>query len=132
MFGRRSLTTSCINKFCEFMFNFEPLFEFSRHNCVAICSMLVPANLISTIITLVLVVRGRSLAKMFWSTGVASVVAVTLFLHVSTWFIIGIVTPVTFILFGLGTTCLLVNILAVIYRKEIARIFSTKLLPLLT
>lgn len=114
------------------MFNFEPLFEFSRHNCVAICSMLVPANLISTIITLVLVVRGRSLAKMFWSTGVASVVAVTLFLHVSTWFIIGIVTPVTFILFGLGTTCLLVNILAVIYRKEIARIFSTKLLPLLT
>ena len=114
------------------MFNFEPLFEFSRHNCVAICSMLVPANLIATITTLVLVIKGRSRSKMLWSTGIASVMAIALFLHVSTWFIIGIVTPVTFILFGLGTTCLLINILAVAYHKEIARIFSTKLLPLLT
>lgn len=110
------------------MLNFEPLFEFSRHNCVAICSLLVPANLIATITTLFLVITNRSLLKMRWSTGIASVLAVTLFLHVSTWFIVGLVTPVTFILFGLGTTCLLVNILAVTYRREIARIFSTKLL----
>ena len=111
------------------MFDFEPILEFSRLNCVAICSFLVPANLITTIITLTLVTTGRSLSKMCWSLAIASVFAVTLFVHVSTWFIIGVVTPVTFVLFGLGTSCLAVNLLAVIYRFEIAEILSTKLLP---
>ena len=106
----------------------EPIFEFSRHNCVAICAFLVPANLITTIVTLILVATEQSLSKVYWSRAIASVLAATLFLHVSTWFIIGVITPVSFILFGLGTTCLLVNILAVIYSKEIAEI-STKLLP---
>ena len=109
-----------------FMFDLEPLFQFSRQNCVAICSMLVPANLIATVATLVLAIKGQSI-KMPWSCGIASILAITLFFHVSTWFIIGIVTPVTFILFGLGTTCLAVNILAVAYRREIAR-FSRSLL----
>ena len=110
------------------MFLLDPIFEFSRHNCVAICSFLVPANLITTIVTLILVATEQSLLKMRWSRAIASVLAATLFLHVSTWFVIGVITPVTFILFGLGTTCLLVNILAVMYAKEIAEI-STKLLP---
>ena len=107
---------------------FEPIFEFSRHNCVAICSFLVPANLIATVVTSILVATEQSLSKMRWSRAIASVLAATLFLHVSTWFIIGVITPVTFILFGLGTTCLVVNMLAVMYAKEIAEI-STKLLP---
>ena len=107
---------------------FEPIFEFSRHNCIAICSFLVPANLVTTVITLILVATDRSLSKMRWSRAIASVLAATLFLHVSTWFIIGVITPVTFILFGLGTTCLVVNILAVMYAKEIVEIKS-KLLP---
>ena len=107
---------------------FEPIFEFSRHNCVAICSFLLPANLIATVVTLILVATEQSLSKMRWSRAIASVLAATLFLHVSTWFIIGVITPVTFILFGLGTTCLVVNMLAVMYAKEIAEI-STKLLP---
>jgi hypothetical protein len=111
------------------MFDFEPVFEFSRQNCVAICSFLVPANLITTIVTLTLVATERSLTKMRWSRAIASFFAVTLFLHVSTWFIVGIITPVTFILFGLGTTCLIVNGLAVIYRIEIVELLATKLLP---
>lgn len=111
------------------MFDFEPVLEFSRQNCVAICSFLVPANLITTIVTLILVVTEGSLNKMRWSRAIASVFAVTLFLHVSTWFVVGIITPVTFVLFGLGASCLAVNTLAVIYRLEIAEIVSTKLLP---
>ena len=111
------------------MFDPQPLFEFSRNHCVAICSLLVPANLLTTITTLVLVFKGESIVKMRWSRGFASVLAIALFLHVSTWFIIGVVTPVTFILFGLGSTCLLVNILAVAYRQE-ARQLSEKLSPL--
>ncbi|NJK55080.1 MAG: hypothetical protein HC939_03430 [Pleurocapsa sp. SU_5_0] len=109
------------------MFDFQPLFEFSRQNCVAICSFLVPANLLTTITTLVLVATGQSLTKMRWSRGIASVLAIALFLHVSTWFMIGIITPVTFILFGLGSTCLAVNLLAVAYRQE-AQLLSAKLL----
>ena len=106
------------------MFDLEPVFEFSRHNCVAICSFLVPANLIATISTLILVAMGQSLSKIRWSLGAALAFAMTLFLHVSTWFIIGIITPVTFILLGLGTTCLLINAIAVIYRQEISQISS--------
>lgn len=109
------------------MFDFQPLFEFSRQNCVAICSFLVPANLLTTITTLVLVATGQSLTKMRWSRGIASVLAIALFLHVSTWFMIGIITPVTFILFALGSTCLVVNLLAVAYRQE-AQLLSAKLL----
>ncbi len=106
------------------MFDLEPLFEFSRHNCVAICSFLVPANLITTLTTVVLVAMGQSMLKIRWSMGIASVFATTLFLHVSTWFIIGVITPVTFILFGLGTTCLLINTLAIFYRQEITQILT--------
>ena len=109
------------------MFEIEPIFEFSRHHCVTICSLLVPANLIATIATLYLVVRGRALSLMRWTQAIASCFAVTLFLHVSTWFIIGIITPVTFILFALGTSCLFVDSLAVAYREEIFRLFSAKL-----
>ncbi|MEL6927801.1 MAG: hypothetical protein AAFO95_04100 [Cyanobacteria bacterium J06600_6] len=113
------------------MFDFQPLFEFSRNHCVAICSFLVPANLLATIATLVFVIQDQPIAKMRWSQRLASVLAIALFLHVSTWFIIGVVTPVTFILFGLGSTCLLINIVAVIYRRE-TQTLSAKLLSPLT
>ena len=113
------------------MFDVFALFEFSRQHCLAICSFLVPANLIATITTLTLVFTGQSMTKMRWSKGVASVLAIALFLHVSTWFIVGVITPVTFILFGLGSTCLIVNLLSVTYRRE-ARLISAKLLSALT
>ncbi len=109
------------------MFDLEPIFEFSRHNCVAICSFLVPANLIATISTLILVGTSQGLSKIRLSLTIGAIFAVTLFLHVSTWFIIGIITPVTFILFGLGTTCLLINALAVAYRQSIVRGLSSVL-----
>ncbi|MEO0012342.1 MAG: hypothetical protein RLZZ535_731 [Cyanobacteriota bacterium] len=113
------------------MFDLQPLFEFSRQNCVAICSFLVPAILLTTITTLVLVATGQSLSRMRWSRTIASVLASVLFLHVSTWFIVGIITPVTFILFGLGSTCLVVNLIAVAYRQQ-AQLLSAKLLSPLT
>ena len=113
------------------MFDLQPLFEFSRLHCVAICSFLVPANLFITIAILVSIVRDSSMAKLLWLRRIGSVFAIALFLHVSTWFIIGVVTPVTFILFGLGSTCLLIDLVAVAYRQE-ARILSAKLLSPLT
>ena len=114
------------------MFDLQPLFEFSRFHCVAICSFLVPANLLTTTIAiLVSIVRGQSLTKIFWLRRIASVFAIALFLHVSTWFIIGVITPVTFILFGLGSSCLIIDIVAVAYRQP-TRILWGKLLSPLT
>ena len=110
------------------MDSLEPIFAFSRYNCVAICSFLVPANLIATIATLILIAQGKSFQKIQWSLLTASASAITLFLHVSTWFMIGVVTPVTFILFALGTTCLVINALAIVYRQEIAQLFGTKIM----
>jgi hypothetical protein len=107
------------------MFDLEPLFEFSRQNCVTICAFLVPANLIATIATIFLVVSSESLWKIRCTTAIASLVTMIMFFHVSTWFIIGIVTPITFILLGLGTTCLFTNILAIKYRQPIVQVLTS-------
>ena len=114
------------------MFYLEPIFEFSRHSCVAICSFLVPANLTATIATFIFVVREKSVFQILWTKRIASALAIALFLHVSTWFMVGVVTPVTFILFGLGTTCLIINQTVVTYRQKIVRIWKLKLLLTLT
>lgn len=106
------------------MIELEPIFEFSRLNCVAICAFLVPANLLTTIATLVLAATGQSLLKMRFTVAIAASFALTLYLHISTWFIIGVITPVTFILFGLGTTCLSINILALVYRNEFPQLIT--------
>ncbi|NJL52632.1 MAG: hypothetical protein HC930_11170 [Hydrococcus sp. SU_1_0] len=104
---------------------------FPSSHCVAICSFLVPANLFTTVTTLVLVATGQSLTKMRWSGGIAAVLAIALFLHVSTWFMIGIITPVTFVLFGLGSTCLIANLLGVAYRQEVQLLSAKFLSPLI-
>ncbi|MDJ0897620.1 MAG: hypothetical protein QNJ55_02330 [Xenococcus sp. MO_188.B8] len=101
------------------MFDLEPLFEFSRNNCIAICAFLVPANLITTLQTMILVFLKRPLLTTSLSAAIAITFALTLFFHVATWFIIGVVTPVTFILGALGTTCILINLAAIIYRRKL-------------
>ena len=50
---------------------------------------------------------------------IASTLALALFLHVGTWFIIGVVMPPTFILCGLGLTCLVVNYIALVHRQKV-------------
>ena len=109
------------------MLDLEPVFEFSRQNCVAICSFLVPANLITAMTTVILIIKEQPSNIIGKSVGIAAVFAITLFLHVSTWFMIGVITPVTFILFGLGTTCLGINLLAIIYRQQLVQLFNQKL-----
>ena len=101
------------------MFDLEPLFEFSRNNCIAICAFLVPANLITTLQTMILVFLKRPLLTTSLSAAIAITFALTLFFHVATWFMIGVVTPVTFILGALGTTCILINLSAIVYRRKL-------------
>ena len=106
------------------LFDLEPIFEFSRNNCVTICSFLIPANLLATILTFILSVTGQSLSRICLCLAIAATLAMTLFLHVSTWFAIGVITPVTFILLGLGTTCLLTNVLVFVYRQQLIQLSS--------
>ena len=101
---------------------FEPIFEFSRQNCISICAFLVPANLLTTIAVLALLFTEGSLIQIRLATVISIIFASTLFLHISTWFIIGVITPVTFILFALGTTCLAISLLANIHRHKLLEI----------
>ncbi|MCU0537061.1 MAG: hypothetical protein MUD14_24510 [Hydrococcus sp. Prado102] len=97
--------------------DFSFLAEFSRDRCIAICAFLVPANLLLTVQTLSLVARNRSQAKIRLSVAIATVLAAILVLHVGTWFAIGVVTPVTFILLGLASTCLALSFWTAIYQS---------------
>jgi hypothetical protein len=99
------------------VFDLEPIFQYSRNNCVAICAFLVPANLLTTTQTSILLLLRRSCFQVRFSAMVAVILALTLFLHVATWFIMGVITPVTFILAGLGTSCIITNLVLVFYQS---------------
>lgn len=60
--------------------------------------------------------KKKTFALRFAASG-AVLFSLTLFLHVATWFSIGVVTPVTFVLGGLGATCILTNLILVIYQN---------------
>ncbi len=81
------------------------LAHFSRANCIGICATLVPIMLISTLSCLGFAYFQRGA---FWvNLAYAGTIATGLLmgLHVSSWFSIGVVTPITFILLGLSLTC---------------------------
>jgi hypothetical protein len=99
------------------MLDLNPLFEFSRTNCVAICAVLVPANLLATSQTLLLLWFRRPLKQVWLMAAIASLYALVMVLHVMTWLIIGVVMMPTFILLGLGAMCLCTNLGAIAYAS---------------
>ncbi len=103
------------------MLNLNTLAEFSRTNCVSICTFLVPANLVATAVTITLTSLGRPLGQLWRSLLIASFFAVVMVLHVYTWFAAGVVMAPTYILLALGLTCLTANIAAIVYRQYLVR-----------
>ncbi len=93
-------------------------FDFSRTHCIAICAVLVPANLLATLQTMLMAAFGRSIAQVQLMAAIATVYALLLVLHVYTWFAIGVVMAPTFILTLLGTVCITINFCAVLYLKK--------------
>lgn len=85
------------------------LFAFSRQYCVTICGMLVPANLLLTSVTLLLLVRQLPIIKLRWNAGFAIVSACAMVFHVVTWLIVGVVMTPTYLLLSLALTCLSIN-----------------------
>lgn len=101
------------------MFDFLTLSDFSRSHCIAICAFLVPANLVSTILTIVLAALCRPQIQVRQAAGVAISFALVMVLHVFTWFMVGVVMAPTYILLGLGSTCLVFNIAAIAYNYNV-------------
>ena len=86
------------------------LSSISRIHCVSICAFLIPVILITTLQSILLVIFQRRDTGLTVSV-LLSLSAITFMVfHVSTWFVIGVVTPVTFILLGLSLSCLTINL----------------------
>jgi uncharacterized membrane protein len=101
------------------MLDFNTLSEFSRANCVGICAFLVPAILLATLLTIILVFSRRPSQQVWQSAGTASIFALVMIFHVYTWFQVGIVMPPTYILLSLAITCLLANLSAILFHRRL-------------
>ncbi|WP_242056768.1 MULTISPECIES: hypothetical protein [Oscillatoriales] len=100
------------------------LFEFSRNHCIAICAFLVPANLLLTLGTVVLVSQLRHLTQVYLSVFAASFFALTLLLHDFTWFSIGVVMAPTYILLALACVCLSLNLWAIVHPASMKQLIK--------
>ena len=100
------------------MLDFHTLAEFSRNNCIGICAFLVPANLLTTVLTISLIVLHRPTHQVWQAAGFASIFAFVMILHVYTWFAIGVVMAPTYILLCLAITCLLTNFVAILFQRR--------------
>ncbi|MBW4691019.1 MAG: hypothetical protein KME27_04545 [Lyngbya sp. HA4199-MV5] len=104
------------------MFDFSNLLEFSHHHCVAICAALVPANVLTTLCAIVLVGLKRPALQVWQVSGVGSVFALSMMLHVLTWFIVGVVMLPTFVLLLLGTSCLSINLWTILHPGSMQKL----------
>ena len=86
------------------------LSEISRIHCVSICAFLIPAILITTLQSILLVIFQRRDISLTVSVLLSLSAIAFMVFHVSTWFVIGVVTPVTFIFLGLSLSCLTINL----------------------
>lgn len=102
------------------MIDINILWEFSRNHCIAICAFLVPANLLATLLTMILVAVDRPRMQVWGAATGAFIPAIAMFLHVLSWFIIGVVMAPTYILLVLGCVCLLINFWAVSAPKTMS------------
>ncbi|MCU0523847.1 MAG: hypothetical protein MUF72_03370 [Elainella sp. Prado103] len=100
------------------MLDINFLFDFSRNHCIAICACLVPANLLATLQTMLMVGWQRPVGQVRLMMTIATVYALLMVLHVYTWFAIGVVMAPTFILLFLATVCLLINGSALLYSNQ--------------
>lgn len=106
------------------MLDFNTVTEFSHTYCVAICAFLVPANLLTTLQTVILTGLNRHRVQVQASVLVASIFAITMIFHVFTWFIIGVVMPPTFILLLMALTCLIINIWAIAHSGSMIQLIG--------
>jgi hypothetical protein len=101
------------------MIDLTTIAEFSRNNCLGICTFLIPFNLLATLQTLIFIGLNRPPSQILLISGFASLYSGLMVLHVFSWFMIGVVMIPTYILLSLGTTCLVINIWAIKSPKHL-------------
>lgn len=106
------------------MFDFNSLFEFSRQYCIAICAFLVPLNLLLTGLTMTFAGLNRSRRQISQTAAIACIPALVMILHVYTWLVIGVVMAPTYILLWLGSTCLCLNLWAIIHPQSMGSLLN--------
>jgi hypothetical protein len=107
------------------MFELNSIAEFSRCHCVGICALLVPTNLCLASTTMLLTAWDRSPRVIYAIATIAIFPAIALFLHVATWWAIGVVMLPTFILPVLATTCLAIYAYAIVNRQHLKNLLIT-------
>ncbi len=107
------------------MLDFNTLFEFSCTNCIAICAVLVPANLLFTLQTMIFTGLNRPQVQVRQVAVLACIPALVMILHVFIWWIVGVVMAPTFILLWLAITCLGINFWAIAYPQTLARLLRS-------
>ncbi|HLO88760.1 MAG TPA: hypothetical protein VK203_27650 [Nostocaceae cyanobacterium] len=109
------------------MLDCNTLAEFSRTNCIGICAFLVPAIILTTLLTIILAVIDSPQQQIWSSAGIATIFASLMVLHVYTWFVIGVVMLPTYILSSLAVSCLLVNLGVITWGRYIPKlVYSQK------
>ncbi|MEG4532492.1 hypothetical protein [Microcoleus sp. D2_18a_D3] len=104
------------------MIDFNTVTEFSYTYCIAICAFLVPANLLTTLQTVILTALNRPRIQVWASVVVASLWATAMIFHVFTWFAIGVVMPPTYILLVMAITCLTINVWAIAHPASMMQL----------
>lgn len=92
----------------------EPLFEFSRTHCIAICAFLIPANLIATLQAMIFTGVGRSIAQVGIMFVASLGYAALMMLHVMSWWAVGVVMLPTYVLPALVGVCLAINLVCLL------------------
>lgn len=100
------------------------LFDLSRNHCIAICAFLVPANLLLTLCTILLLVRLYPSAQVYWSAIASGIFALALLLHDFTWFSIGVIMAPTYILLVLACVCLSLNLWAIAHPASMKQLLK--------
>ncbi|MDX2097043.1 MAG: hypothetical protein SFW36_04640 [Leptolyngbyaceae cyanobacterium bins.59] len=95
------------------MINLVSIITFSQQHCITICALLVPLNLGATLWTLINIVLG-SFRSIWLTAGLAFLFASLMILHVLSWLAVGVIMAPSFILLGLGLTCLFINSWAIL------------------
>ncbi|MGK7922085.1 MAG: hypothetical protein AB4080_18980 [Trichodesmium sp.] len=100
------------------MLEINNLIEFSHTYCVAICGILVPMNVLASLQPIIFTALDRRKEEINLMALVASLYALTMILHVCSWYIVGVVRIQTFILLWFASCCLITNTWAVIHGSS--------------
>jgi hypothetical protein len=93
----------------DFSLDFSTINHLSRCHCVAICAFLVPTNLLLSTSVILLTGLARSPETRRNLSIAGTFAALLLIAHVTSWWIVGVVAPATFILPALGLVCTVIN-----------------------